>query len=65
MADDPQPDRPFGSRGDEETLTSAIPSRERQEDDGPMPDGSPSSELEAYERAQVPTQRSDITDTDR
>ena len=29
-----EPERPFGNTGEEETITSAIPTRKRQDDEG-------------------------------
>ncbi len=56
---------PFGNGPNEDTLTSSIPTRERQETTGSMPDPVPDPAVDDLERAQIPTKVDDSGTTRR
>ena len=54
---------PFGNTDDADTMTSSIPTRQREEIANPMPD--PAPEVHDIERSQIPTKVDDSGTTRR
>ena len=56
---------PFGNTEDADTMTSSIPTRQREEVADPMPDPAPAPEVDDIERSQIPTKVDDSGTTRR